>query len=121
MKDIFITGIDTDIGKTITSAIFVNAYGYDYWKPVQSGNMDDTDTMQVTRLIHNKLSKVHSESYLFAKAISPHLAAKPEQISFEKIIRPQTNKSLIIEGAGGVLVPLNDKDYIIDLIKALKL
>ncbi len=119
MNDIFITGIDTNIGKTITSAIFVNTYQYDYWKPIQAGNIDDTDTMTVKKLIFNDSSKVHPETYIFEKAISPHLAAKPEVIHLNKIIKPQVQTGLIIEGAGGVLVPINETDYIIDLIKHL--
>lgn len=120
-QDIFITGIDTDIGKTIASAIFTEALNYDYWKPVQTGGGDTSDTKTVQELVSNNISKFHKESFLLKEPVSPHAAAKLEniQIDINQIKRPQTKNNLIIEGAGGVFVPFNENDCMIDLIKKL--
>ena len=118
-RDIFITGIDTDIGKTLVSAIFVQALLYDYWKPIQCGNLESSDTKTVLELISNQKLRVHKESYTFIKAASPHIAAKPNQIEFDQIKRPLTTRPLIIEGAGSLLVPLNETYYIVDIIQKL--
>ena len=117
MKDLFITGIDTEIGKTLTSAIFAKAFSYDYWKPIQCGNLEKTDSDIIRYLLPSDTSKVHAESYVFEKPASPHIAAGDQPIDIQKCERPMTQKSLIIEGAGGVLVPINDKHYMIDLIQ----
>jgi len=121
MKKIFVTGIGTEVGKTVVSAILVEALQADYWKPVQAGNLDNSDTEQVRRWITNPESRLHPESYRLRTPISPHAAAKKENqyIDLEKIQPPRTNNHLIIEGAGGVLVPLNQQHCIIDLIKKL--
>lgn len=118
----FVTGIGTEIGKTIASAILVEALEADYWKPIQAGELEYTDSQKVKDLISNTESKFHCESFRLKLAMSPHAAAQNENISintFDCQI-PKTDKPLIIEGAGGLLVPLNDKEYIIDLIKKLK-
>ena len=121
MKKLFITGIGTDIGKTIVSSIIVEALKADYWKPIQSGDLSFTDTMQVQSLITNTTSVFHQESYKFVNPLSPHAAAALEdtRIDLERIKSPETTNNLIIEGAGGLLVPLNDKHFIIDLITHL--
>ncbi len=119
MRDIFITGIDTDVGKTFVSAIFMEAFQYDYWKPIQCGNLENSDRKTILKLIQNKDSRVHKESYVFSKIASPHIAARPKKIDFKSIKRPKTSRPLIIEGAGGLLVPLNDKYYIVDIIEKL--
>lgn len=121
MKKLFITGIGTDIGKTIVSSIIVEALKADYWKPIQSGDLSFTDTMKVQSLITNTTSVFHPESYKFKNPLSPHAAAALEdtRIDLERIKSPETTNNLIIEGAGGLLVPLNDKHFIIDLITHL--
>ena len=121
MKKLFITGIGTDIGKTIVSSIIVEALKADYWKPIQSGDLSFTDTMKVQSLITNSTSVFHQESYKFVNPLSPHAAAALEEtrIDLERIKSPETTNNLIIEGAGGLLVPLNDKHFIIDLITHL--
>ena len=118
----FVTGIGTEIGKTITSAILVEALESDYWKPIQAGELECSDTHKVKDLITNNKSQFHQESYRLKAAMSPHAAAQKEgrEIQINKCIAPQTDNTLIIEGAGGLLVPINDTDCIIDLIPQFK-
>lgn len=122
MKRIFVTGIGTGIGKTVASAILVEALKADYWKPIQAGDLDQTDTMEVKKLISNKNSVFYSESFRFTKFMSPHAAACYDnvQINPDDIISPKHNNPLIIEGAGGLMVPLNKNFLVIDLIQKLK-
>lgn len=110
----FITGIDTDSGKTLTSAIVCQALGADYWKPIQSGLPRDSDT--VRSLLSNDSIRIFPEGYLLNTPASPHASAKIDGITIEpqKIKKPDSN-NLVIEGAGGCLVPLNDTDFVIDL------
>jgi len=114
----FITGIGTDVGKTIASAIITEALEGDYWKPVQAGDLDNSDTHRVKRLISNEKSYFHHNSFSLTRALSPHAAAKIDgiKISTKQIIRPQTDNHLVVEGAGGLLVPVNEKETIVDLI-----
>lgn len=116
---LFITGIGTDVGKTIASAIITEALEADYWKPVQAGDLDNSDTHKVKGYISNTKSIFHSNAYALNTPASPHLAAELDNITidFHKIIEPQTENHLIIEGAGGILVPLNNSETIIDLIQ----
>lgn len=111
----FVTAIGTDSGKTLVSAILVEALQADYWKPVQAGAPRDTDT--VKSLISNSQSEFHPEGYFLNTPASPHMAAEIDGVKVEKnaIKIPTTSRDLIVEGAGGILVPLNDDDYIIDL------
>lgn len=117
--NIFITGIGTDIGKTIVSAIVVEALQSDYWKPIQAGNLDWTDTQTVTSLVSNKKTVFHPEAFRLNNPMSPHAAAELEQveIKLDEIKRPETINQLVIEGAGGLLVPFNNQNTIIDLIR----
>lgn len=120
MKKYFISGIGTDIGKTLVSAILTEALKADYWKPVQTGSYEGTDTQQISGWITNPNTVFFRETYLFEHPSSPHLAADKEntEIDISKIKLPETkNNTLIIEGAGGLLVPLNKKNYVIDLAK----
>ena len=119
MKRIFVTGTSTEVGKTIASAILVEALEADYWKPVQSGDLDNSDSHKIARLISNGKSVIHKNSYALNTPMSPHAAAEIDgiDIMLEEIIEPETNNDLIIEGAGGLLVPLNQTDTIADLIK----
>ena len=121
MKKIFISGIGTDIGKTVVSAILTEALKADYWKPIQSGDIENSDTLKVKELVTNTCSVFHKEAYTFQNPLSPHAAAKLENCSIKlsKIKLPKTKNTLVIEGAGGVLVPLNKNKLIIDLISQL--
>ncbi|MDP4267881.1 MAG: dethiobiotin synthase [Bacteroidota bacterium] len=119
MKKYFVTGIGTDVGKTIVSAIITEALHADYWKPIQTGSFNDSDTPFLKKLIKNNLTQFHKEAYHFKNPLSPHAAAYLEgkAINTEEIIIPETDNILIIEGAGGVMVPLNNNELMIDLIK----
>lgn len=116
---LFITGIGTDVGKTITSAIITQALDADYWKPVQAGDIDNSDSHKIQRYICNDKTIIHENSYKLNTPASPHLAAAIDGITIDlkKIVEPKTKNHLVIEGAGGLLVPLNDTDNIIDLIQ----
>ncbi|WMX16379.1 MULTISPECIES: dethiobiotin synthase [unclassified Aureispira] len=118
-KQYFVTGIDTDVGKTIVSAVLVEALQADYWKPVQAGGLDFTDTNAVQELVSNPTSHFFEEAYRLNTPASPHYAAEVDQltIDFHSIKIPDTKHNLIIEGAGGLFVPLNDDFLIIDLIQ----
>ncbi len=119
---LFITGIGTDVGKTIVSAILTEKLKADYWKPVQAGDLDNSDTQKVQRLISNTHSKFHSEAYRLTQPYSPHKAAALDHIAIDpnQIVPPQTDNQLIVEGAGGLMVPLNNKYLMIDLIQELR-
>jgi len=117
----FVTGIGTGIGKTIVSAVLTEKLKADYWKPVQSGDLDNSDTLKVKSLVSNDKTIFHPETYRLTQPYSPHKSAAIDGIDIkkEKFIAPETKNNLIIEGAGGLLVPLNDNFLIIDLIKQL--
>jgi len=119
MNKYFITGIGTDVGKTVVSAIVVEALEADYWKPVQAGELYHTDRHSVENLISNSRSRMHEHSYALQTPMSPHAAADIDgiHIDISEIKEPQTKNHLVIEGAGGLLVPLNEKETILDLIK----
>lgn len=111
----FVTGIDTDSGKTLVSAILCEFLQADYWKPIQAGLPRDTDTVQ--SLVSNSKTFSHPEHYLLKMPASPHASAKAEgkTLKISDVQIPTTNNDLIIEGAGGCLVPINDEDFVIDL------
>jgi len=117
----FITGIGTEVGKTITSAVITQALKADYWKPVQAGELNHSDRMKVENLIDNNRSKFHPEAYRLNQPMSPHAAAERDGIKIDiaSIKMPHTDNHLVIEGAGGLLVPLNDNDTILNLIEIL--
>jgi dethiobiotin synthetase len=118
MKRYFVTAIGTNSGKTVVSAILCKALGADYWKPIQSGSPADADT--VRELCPGVV--VHPEAYKFSLPASPHAAASAEGkiIDPDAITAPLTSNSLVIEGAGGCLVPLNDTHFMIDLQPCFK-
>ena len=118
-KKYFVTGIGTDVGKTIVAAIITEALEADYWKPVQAGDLENCDTKKVERLVSNTISKFHPNSYALNTPMSPHAAAAIDKVKIDlkKIKEPTTKNHLVIEGAGGLLVPLNDKHTILDIIK----
>jgi dethiobiotin synthetase len=117
--NLFITGIGTNVGKTVVSAILTEAFQADYWKAIQSGVVDGKDSDTVKSLISNTKTVFHPEKYLLQEPLSPHFAAKLDGIKIEldKILLPKTANHLIIEGAGGLLVPINDTQYVIDIAK----
>ena len=116
---LFITGIGTDVGKTIASAIVTEALQADYWKPIQAGDLDNGDSHKVKRYLSNAKTIIHPNSYALNTPASPHLAAAIDGITIspDNITEPETANHLVIEGAGGLLVPLNDTHTIADLIK----
>ncbi len=117
-KRYFITGIGTEVGKTVVSAIVTEALQADYWKPIQAGDLDNSDTHKVQKLISNKKTQFHPNAYSLNTPMSPHAAAEIDgvKIQVNDIKVPQTEGDLVVEGAGGLLVPVNDKETIIDLI-----
>lgn len=118
MNRFFVTAIGTDSGKTVASAILCTALGADYWKPIQSGEPTDSDTIR--RLCPHV--RVHPEAYKLHMPASPHAAARAEgrELHLEEIQVPHTENNLVIEGAGGCLVPVNDENFVIDLVPRLQ-
>jgi dethiobiotin synthetase len=113
----FVTSIHTDSGKTLVSAILTEALQADYWKPVQCG-AEERDLLKVKQLVDNSHCMFFEESFLLKAPLSPHAAAKLEgkEIKLADISLPSADgHDLIIEGAGGVLVPLNDHEFVIDI------
>ena len=126
MRKIFVTGIDTDAGKSVVSAILVEALQANYWKPVQAGELDNSDTIKVKSLVSNVVSEFHTEAYRLTEPMSPHAAAAIDgvDISIDRIRKElvdleNSTRDLIIEGAGGLMVPLSSRELVIDLIKSL--
>ncbi|MBT8295981.1 MAG: dethiobiotin synthase [Gramella sp.] len=117
-KRYFITGIGTEVGKTIVAAIVTEALEADYWKPIQAGELDNSDTHKVQKLISNKKTEFHGNAYALKTPMSPHASAEIDGVNIQvkDIGTPAVDKDLVVEGAGGLLVPLNDKETIIDLI-----
>src|SRR4051812_17895223 len=105
---IAVVGIHTGIGKTIASAVFCEDLKADYWKPVQAGSLEETDSDIVRKLISNQSTVIHKEAFLLTQPMSPHAAAAIDgvNIEIEKIQFPKTDNILIIETAGGLMSPL---------------
>lgn len=131
MRGIFVTGTDTDIGKTIVSASLVCALrekeNICYWKPIQTGIEEDNDTETVRKLANCSTEEIFDKGFRLEKPLSPHLSARLSnvEITIEKVLRFSrdfvSESFWIVEGAGGVLVPLNERELMCDLIKALDL
>ena len=104
---------------SIASAIITEALEADYWKPIQAGDLEHSDSHKIKELISNKKTVVHQNSYALKTPMSPHAAAEIDNliIDIAQIIEPQTTNHLVIEGAGGLMVPLNEEDTILDIIK----
>ena len=120
----FVTGTDTNIGKTVLCSLLCAALDAFYWKPIQTGSSEGTDRDTVARLAQLGKHQFFPESYCFEPPVSPHLAAAwaGTRISFDKIGMPEPgNSSLIVEGAGGVMVPINDNQLMTDLMRHLGL
>lgn len=117
----FVTAISTDSGKTLVSAILCEALQADYWKPIQAG--EPRDSMAIKGLVTNSKTFVHPEAYALKMPASPHASARAEGITIylDKIKLPETKNSLVVEGAGGALVPLNDTESVIDLASVFRL
>lgn len=118
----FITGIGTGVGKTVVSAVLAQHFQAGYWKPVQSGSLVQSDSIEVTGLIDSHL-KIYPERYRLQLAVSPHQAAEAENLRMElsDFELPETEGPLIVEGTGGLFVPINDENLVIELIQRLQL
>ena len=116
---LFITGIGTDVGKTVVSAIITQALEADYWKPIQAGDLDTSDTHKIKAYVSNSKTNFFENSYALNTPASPHLAAEIDglTIDIQKIKEPKTKNHLVIEGAGGIFVPINTTETIVDLIQ----
>ena len=114
-----ICGTDTDIGKTLISSFFVKGLNSFYWKPIQSGIELQTDSQTVEKLAQVSEEKIIKEAYVFTKPLSPHWAAEIDQkiINFDKLRLPKVQDSLIVETAGGLMVPITRNFLQIDQIK----
>ena len=122
MKIIGIVGIDTEVGKTIISAIVTEALQADYWKLLQAGDLHQLDSDTVKSLVSNSKTKFHKERYLLTEPMSPHAAANIDgiKIDISDFQLPKTKNTLIVEGAGGLMVPINEKgDMVVDLMANL--
>jgi dethiobiotin synthetase len=114
----FVTGIGTDVGKTVASAILTEALEADYWKPIQAGDLSNSDTHKVARWVNNPETKFFDSAFNLKTPMSPHAAAEIDGVTLSKskVKRPKTSKNLVIEGAGGLLVPISNTQTIADLI-----
>lgn len=122
MSGYFITGTDTEVGKTVVAAIIAKATQAAYWKPIQCGNLNLTDSDRVSHLVPK--AKIYPETYRFALAASPHAAAAAENMRVDLALLegPGPKESpVIVEGAGGVMVPLNAQHLMLDLMVKLAL
>ncbi len=119
MNRFFITGIGTNVGKTVVSAILCEAMQADYWKPIQCGIEEGRDKDIVKKLLSNGKSVCHDEAYLLKEPASPNIAAKKEniKITMDSLALPQTLNKICIEGAGGPMVPISDSYFVIDIAK----
>lgn len=122
-KQFIVAGIGTEIGKTFISSVLVEALQADYWKPIQSGGLDFSDTDTVKSLVSVSNNTFFPEAYRLNEPLSPHAAAALDGITIElsKIQLPVTERNLIVELAGGLMVPLNDNDLVIDMVQQLNL
>lgn len=125
MKKFFVTGIGTGVGKTIVSAVLVEALQADYWKPIQAGNLEDSDTKTIRRLVSNSVSTIHPEAYRLTQPLSPHAAAQIDNVAIDlqrlcSSVPVTQNQHLIIEGAGGAMSPVNESSVMIDLMQGLE-
>ncbi len=125
MEGFFVTGTDTNVGKTVLSALIVAALDAVYWKPIQTGATEGADRETVIRLAGIPAAQTRAECYLFDPPVSPHLAARwaGASIALEKIRRPEVplGTPLVAEGAGGVMVPINETQFMTDLMRHLEL
>ncbi|ANI87851.1 dethiobiotin synthase [Arachidicoccus ginsenosidimutans] len=118
-KKIAILGIHTDAGKTVTSAIMTEALKADYWKPVQAGDLENSDSIKIKRWISNEQSVIHDEAIKLLMPASPHTAAAHEnrKYNFKEFQIPQTENLLLIETAGGIYSPMDDENTMLDFVE----
>ncbi len=121
---LFVTGTDTGVGKTVVAAMLALGLDGFYWKPIQSGTDDGTDRASVAQWTGLAPERLLPEAYCLRLPASPHLAAAAEgvRIDLDRCARPATKefrRPLIVEGAGGLLVPLNERELMIDLVARL--
>ena len=123
MLGFFVTGTDTNVGKTVVAAWLVQRLGACYWKPVQAGNHPETDSEIVRRLTEAAPDRILPEAYVLPEPIAPHEAAWRAGIAIDmaKLVPPPCDRPLVVEGAGGLLVPLNETAFVIDLARELEL
>lgn len=123
MNGFFVTGTDTDVGKTLVAAWLLTQLDASYWKPVQAGVMPETDSSVVRRLAEIEPDRILPEAYVLPEAIAPHEAARRAGIAIDmaKFVPPVSDRPLVVEGAGGLMVPLTDTAYVIDLAAELHL
>lgn len=124
MRGVFVTGTDTNVGKTVVAAWLVRGWAADYWKPVQTGTEQDRDADTVRALAGMTApQRIHPSAWELTAPLSPHVAAAREgrHIALSDFAQPATTRPLVVEGAGGILVPLNDGDLMADLAAALRL
>ena len=121
----FVTGTDTGVGKTTVCALLCAALDAVYWKPIQTGTIEGTDRETVVRLAGLPSERALPERYCFAPPVSPHLAARRAgvRIRLSEVKMPPLAQgdNLIAEGAGGVLVPINETQFMTDLMRHLRL
>jgi len=119
----FVTGTDTDVGKTLVSAWLLTHLDGSYWKPVQAGTEPTTDSATVQRLAEVPVGRILPEAYLLPDAMAPHEAARRAGVTLDmkKLELPPCDGPVIVEGAGGVMVPITGDAYMIDLAAALDL
>ncbi len=119
---LFVTGIGTEVGKTVCSAILTGYFKSDYWKPIQSGDLHFSDSMKIKDWLGDHVV-IHQEMYRLQLAASPHQSAAKEGISIDinDFKLPDTQNNLMIEGAGGLMVPLSDDEFMIDFIEKFNL
>lgn len=117
-KRYVVTGIGTDVGKTVVSAIIAQALEADYWKPIQSGELENSDSHKIDRLTNDNVH-ILSERYRLTEPLSPHASAAIDGVRLQlcELTLPETNRNLLVEGAGGLMVPINDTDLLIDAFK----
>lgn len=123
-KAFFVSGIGTDVGKTVVCSLLCKAWNADYWKPVQAGTENGSDSQRIFNWGLPAGNVVHPETFLLKEGMSPHAAAEREgvEINLNDFTLPDTSKTLIVEGAGGLMVPLNLKgDLVLDLALHLQL
>jgi dethiobiotin synthetase len=120
MTGYFVTGTDTNVGKTVLSALLVAALDAMYWKPVQTGASEGTDRESVRRWAEVPLDRLPAERYRFDPPVSPHLASREEGVRIDldafELPEAPAGRKWIVEGAGGVMVPLNERDLMRDLM-----
>jgi dethiobiotin synthase len=119
----FVTGTDTEVGKTLVSAWLLTQLDGSYWKPIQAGTVPTTDSATVQNLAELPVSRVLPEAYLLPEAIAPHESARRANIAMdmEKLKLPPHDGLVVVEGAGGLMVPIVDGAYMVDLADALDL